>query len=1709
MKTAWKRVLVLCLATANLIVVVAVRGSAQSATSNTLELFPGGIVQSTVAWGTAVTLSAWVTVAGTPVTVGRVQFCETSAAHCASSQLLGTAQLTSSGTASLTFVPAIGMHGYYAQFLGTKNNAGSSSSSVSLTVTGLYPTTSMLTQSGSDGNYTLSSSVTGMGGHVVPTGKVSFLDASNGDAVLGTGFLEGASNGLGWQIVSNPMTGSYPQSIAIGDFNGDGIPDLAVANTGSGTVSILLGNGDGTFTQAPLSPVTVGSYPFSLLVADFNGDGIADLAVTNYGDGTLTVLLGRGNGSFQQAHNSPIRIGANPTQLVTGDFNGDGIADLAAIDLEINGAITILLGAGDGTFSQAAMSPIAVSYPNSLAVADFSGDGIADLAEVDSYGNLNVFLGNGDGTFAKTAIQTAVGDTPISIAADDFNGDGITDLAIADYGSGSVSILLGQGGGTFAQAESIQVGSNPVAIAVGDFNGDGIGDLAVVNAGSASVSILLGNRDGTFSQASASPVFSQGSPLSVAVGDFNGDGISDLAVAGQDNSTVSVLETKLTEAATATVGGILPAGAGVHEVFASYSGDGNYNASNSGTQVLRAQLVTPVLSVATATAYITSAENLAVTVGVNGGSGNPTTTGTVTLTGDAYTSSPVTLENGGAVVSVPAGALGAGNVQLVATYLPDANSSSTYNSSSGSAFVTVTSEGIVTPTVSVQPSWSNIAADQNLTVTVQVIGGNGAPVPTGTVTVISGQPPHAIYGTFQYPDGTLINGLPVQSGNAVWKTTGDGIGVVKGLHLVNVAPIGEAGTLYALLANTSTENGAPQPITTIGGTLRLCPSATGTYDLSYSSVGMIASHDQMFIANFFVIGIGPTDWWFTKTVNGVQTLLATGPESLQVDCTTEYTVQMIINQAAGTIQAIPPNGTPTPVITDPDVTNVDALYGAWEPENDAPNHYIGEWGSVWLGGAYVSESAPLSGGSASITIPGGSLVLGAVTLTASYAPDATSAATYNAATGTSTVTVNRITPLVTVSPSLTSMTTTQSITVTVGVSGGSGNPVATGAVVLSGGGYTSAATNLNAGSAAIVIPAGALAVGSDTLTAAYTPDTASAPYYTSATGNSDVTVSNAPANAVTPLVTLTPLPPIVIQAQNVPVSVAVSGGNGAPTPGGTVMLMASNSDSGSFPVVYDTFQYPDGASLAAHVAQSGNSTWSWTGGDNPTIQNMHVVPEPDAVNFYYVSLANTTVLGGTPSPVTALGASFQLCPSPGSSSYDANQVSMAMLAQHDTTLTNFIHLNFSPTWWSLAKRVNGGPFTVIANGEENLAPDCTTTYSVEMLVNAAAGTVQMIRPNGMPTPVITDPDITVVNPLYGTWETGSGATCGNCAFASIASVWMGGGYLSPAEVLSDGTGTFTIPPGALPLGADTLTASYTPDAASTPYYSSASQIAAITVNLPPGFTLAASPASLTIAEGGTGTSTVTVTGTGGFSGNVTLSASGLTSGVTASFAPGSTAGTQILTLSASLSAQITSSPVTVTIIASSQSLAANTTITLSITSASGFTAGSGDTTSITVTPGSTTGNTGTISVVGTNGFIGTVNLNCAIATIPQNFVDAPTCTLNPAAVTISGTAAQTSTLKVMTTGPSNSKTTMPWPQAAGTALALLLLRVSRKRNWLRIVGMLLLVVASGILGCDGGGANGGGGGGISGTTPGSYTITVTGSSGSLSATIATITLTVQ
>ena len=372
-------------------------------------------------------------------------------------------------------------------------------------------------------------------------------------AVAGGAFISEAA------VVGRPTS----SNVAIGDFNGDHVADVAFPSliSASAALTVMIGAGDGTFLGPYYYPIggAPGVAVNAIAAGDFNGDGNTDLAITTFATGissqgvaSVNILFGNGDGTFR----APVTYqgGSNPISgLGVGDFNGDGKADLVLAYSGGHG-IAILLGNGDGTFGQ----PVAYSTLSMpLAVADFNGDGKPDLALGNTpllgASSLAIVPGNGDGTGQSPlgiSLGTAVAVS--SLVAGDFNADGKTDLAVGGFPSGTnvptTYILLGNGDGTFQPPVSYALGA---AVASGDFNGDGFLDLVVADANGNTVGILQGRGDGSFQ---TGPSVSGATTMAVA--DFNADGKDDLFTANLNAGTVNVLlgATSVSYSVTATGG---------------------------------------------------------------------------------------------------------------------------------------------------------------------------------------------------------------------------------------------------------------------------------------------------------------------------------------------------------------------------------------------------------------------------------------------------------------------------------------------------------------------------------------------------------------------------------------------------------------------------------------------------------------------------------------------------------------------------------------------------------------------------------------------------------------------------------------------------------------------------------------------------------------------------------------------------------------------------------------------------------------------------------------------------------------------------------------------------------------------------------------------------------------------------------------------------
>jgi hypothetical protein len=325
-----------------------------------------------------------------------------------------------------------------------------------------------------------------------------------------------------------------------------------------GSISVLAGNGDGTF-QAE-KQYYVGGRPIAVQAADLTGDGKKDLVVVNAFDSTLSILKGNGDYTFQPAITIP--VGKNPNAVVLADFNGDGKADIAATNLVDNSVSVVINQSSPGnlSFKTAVTYPVG-TYPAGIVARDFNHDGKLDLAVINagnSFGSdknttLSILKGNGDGTFQPAVTQVLWGGFNGSggdaIAAGDF-GTGQVDLAVANFSTAEIMVLHGNGDATFTPAGTYSVGTGPEGIAAMDFNGDGIVDLAVNDLNDNTVALLVGKGDGTFipvvnryTDDTARPFgwVTWGYPAFIAAGDLSGDGKPDIVVTNLIEGAVTVL----------------------------------------------------------------------------------------------------------------------------------------------------------------------------------------------------------------------------------------------------------------------------------------------------------------------------------------------------------------------------------------------------------------------------------------------------------------------------------------------------------------------------------------------------------------------------------------------------------------------------------------------------------------------------------------------------------------------------------------------------------------------------------------------------------------------------------------------------------------------------------------------------------------------------------------------------------------------------------------------------------------------------------------------------------------------------------------------------------------------------------------------------------------------------------------------------------------
>jgi hypothetical protein len=669
---------------------------AQSATATTLTATAAGSVS-----GSIVTMTANVSSGGQPVTGGTVTFQD---AHLGVTQILGTVQVQSAngtpGSAILmTEVGGVGAHSIVAVYNSPQAYTTSTSASVVLTFQSPYSSATALAITGSSGSYTLTGTVSAFG-PIQPTGSITFTDQTS-SATIGTVPLNTttATQGLTpptlYPITTAQPWGTYSTGTPVtGDFNGDGRPDFAIP-TSLGPVIVMLGHGDGTFQQgASISAVQ----PFGAVTGDFNGDGILDIAVGNRGtNDSLAIYLGNGDGTFQAGAVYNAAPNADYQILALGDFNRDGIPDIAVTD-HVNNQVAVYLGNGDGTFRGSGLFQTGPE-PWNIVVGDVNNDGDPDLVIADDVNdtqgnNITILLGNGDGTFQSPTYLVGGVTSSGSVALADFNGDGNLDIAATEEPANNVFVFLGNGNGTFKAKTTYTMNKGPFYLTTGDFNQDGNTDISTANAEGESVGILLGNGDGTFQPATT--YSAGGAAIYANVRDFNGDNQVDVLAVTQNGMQVYLAG----NAESAQYSPFTASGCVTQSIVATYSSDTNYAASTSpvqsvtqnGTATTISLVQTPTNAVygqtitltATVTPFTAGSNSGDIVTFFDGtaniGSGNVSSSGVATIT----LSSPTT-----------------GSHSFTAVFGGDCN----YNLTGSTSVALLETVGKATPTV----TWANPA----------------------------------------------------------------------------------------------------------------------------------------------------------------------------------------------------------------------------------------------------------------------------------------------------------------------------------------------------------------------------------------------------------------------------------------------------------------------------------------------------------------------------------------------------------------------------------------------------------------------------------------------------------------------------------------------------------------------------------------------------------------------------------------------------------------------------------------------------------------------------------------------------------------------------------------------------------------------------------------------------------------------------------------
>ncbi len=994
-----------------------------------------------------------------------------------------------------------------------------------------------------------------------------FNGDGNGDLVIVNGNNGGTPSSQIFVLLGNPdgtfqtaipytVPGSASISAVIDDVNGDGKLDI-VASSDNGQISVFTGKGDGSFNSAqsfaaptpvyPGSTVTPSAALTNLITANLRGGNKKDIIASNG-----LVLLNDGSGNFTAASSAAFpplsgysSLGPN---LATGDFNKDGKLDLV---VSLGGSVLIYLGKGDGTFSPGT-GYATVNTDGFVTVSDLDGDGNPDIYIGEANGgfyfgddiNLSyALMGSGDGTFqGAPTIPGTYNGTNLG----DVNGDGLPDLIIPASGTFNglpvvFTVELGTSKGSFSRVSTITLPSTIVvngfngpttlsttgavasSFAVGDLNGDGKADLAFViqSLTTAPTSgfpttfpspvyfITLSNGDGTF----ATPVattFPQIAPSSgfdisltadsLHIGDFNHDGHNDLAFTFNE-----------------IAGGSSPIATPYNTGYVVLPGIGN------GT--FGAPIITTASSTSTTPIFaVPSTIFSTVDVNKDGNSDLLAMTNLGTPATGFSSQLQIYLSKGDGTFQAPIIPSTAANPGLINTGAPCTLVDLNKDTKLDLICFGETTAGQAQLAISLGNGDGTFG-----TATILNVGGGDAIRSSGVaaadfdgdgnvdLALIDGADFSGIF--YGKGDGTFTS-IPL-NGNAVPKDlinlAGDGSAIAVDLNKDSKPDIlsGNAVFLntYATAPTIVTQSNTTTTITASATSIAHGDSVTFTATVTPTAGSTIPTGQVIFGDGDLQIGSATVDP--TGKATFTTTALASSSHSITAaygGCTTllgslSSTITVSVTGTAATTTTTTLTASATSVTTGSSITFTAIITPAGG--TGTPTGTV-----TFFDGTTTLNAATVATGKATYT--NNTLATGSHNITAVYSGDTTfSASTSSAITITITAVPAKITPTVTVTPSPSSITTAQALTATVAVSGGSGNPTPTGSVVLTSGPYTAATATLSGGNATINIPAGSLAIGTDTLTVNYTPDTASSSAYNSAAGTASVAVTAAPTGSFT------------------------------------------------------------------------------------------------------------------------------------------------------------------------------------------------------------------------------------------------------------------------------------------------------------------------------------------------------------------------------------------------------------------------------------------------------------------------------------------------------------------------------------------------------------------------------------------------------------------